>query len=88
MNSNSNNKEPLWRQVLCWAAVISFFAIPTGFYFMQVICMLVPAWQITDAELKHFQWLGNYLRTLATLVFGLAGLNSFDSWKGGGKKES
>lgn len=66
--------EPLWRTVLCWTALVTFFALPFIVFVCQVLEHL-PA----PSELE---WLGNVYKADVALVFGLAGLNSWDKRNG------
>jgi threonine/homoserine/homoserine lactone efflux protein len=68
------NNEPLWRTILCWSAVIVFFALPLIVFVIQVFSGAEARHQM----LKDFDWLGNIYRTVTALLFGLAGLNSYD----------
>lgn len=66
--------EPRWRIALCWIAVITFFALPLLVFIFQVFARL--------PDPKEMEWLGNVYKADAALVFGLAGLNSWDKRNG------
>jgi ABC-type phosphate transport system permease subunit len=87
---NDKPQEPKWRQTLCWFAVIAFFSVPLSLFLLQTMSLIFPAWQDFSKEhLQEYRWMGDWMRTLAALVFGLAGLNSVDRWRGdGGKKDA
>lgn len=67
--------EPLWRTVLCWIAVLTFFALPLALFIYQIF-------RPVSDPLREFGWLGNVYKADAALVFGLAGLNSWDKRNG------
>ena len=66
--------EPFWRTVLCWIAVVTFFALPLVVFVLQVFERL--------PDPKELEWLGNVYKADVALVFGLAGLNSWDKRNG------
>jgi hypothetical protein len=74
------NSEPLWRTTLCWIAVFTFFALPLVLFIYQVF-------RIVPDPLHEFGWVGNVYKADAALVFGLAGLNSWDKRNGVKKEE-
>jgi hypothetical protein len=81
--------EPSWRKALCWCAVVSFFSAPLLFFTVEILSIMVPSWHtITKDEISELKWLADWHRMLAALVFGLAGLNSFDKWKGNGSTKA
>jgi hypothetical protein len=81
-------KEPLWRQVLCWGAVICFFLLPLTAFLIVVYGITVGSVGfLSEEEFKFFKEFTPFEATLATLVFGLAGLNTWDKKINGVKKE-
>lgn len=70
------NGEPRWRQWLCWTAVVMFFAIPILIGTLHVIAIEFN-WK-SDDRASEFQGVMPVYQTISALVFGLAGLNSFD----------
>ena len=74
------NQEPLWKTVLYWGTVITFFTLPMLVF---VIHLVLIGWPEAlhgnaGAHLGEFKYVFEFHRTLAALVFGLAGLNSWD----------
>ena len=80
--------DPAWRQILCWGAVIAFFAMPIFVFALQIVAGELKSFHFEE-NLKQFAWSRDYFRLVAMLVFGLAGLNTVDRWHNGkaGKKE-
>jgi hypothetical protein len=76
--------EPRWRQVLCWGAVITFFSIPLIIFTLHVMAIEL-GWKFDD-RLEEFQGIMPVYQTVTALIFGLAGLNSFDRFTNGKKK--
>lgn len=82
-------KEPLWRTLLCWGAVLAYLTVPLITYILIVVSIQSPGWNINE-HLKDFAGLGQWFQALSALVFGLAGLRSFDRYvdvKNGSKKK-
>jgi hypothetical protein len=75
------NPDPTWRTALCWGAVITFFVLPLVVFVTLFLSFTVPSWTLIKEELEAFKWVGTYENTLAALVFGLAGLNTWDKRK-------
>ena len=76
--------EPLWRKILCWGAVVCFFLLPL-IAFVVVLSSVVAGGGLTDHEVANFKAFSGYQTTLGALVFGLAGLNTWDKMNGNGK---
>jgi hypothetical protein len=70
------NYEPKWRTVLNWSAVIMFFSMPLVLFVMHLIS-IERGWQVEE-RWAEFKGLGFVYQTITALVFGLAGLNSWD----------
>src|ERR1700739_3349387 len=71
--------EPLWRRVLNWGTVITFFSAPLLIFCLQVLSEENWApWFNFAKHLGEFKWLGNFYNSITALTFGLAGLNSWD----------
>jgi hypothetical protein len=70
------NHEPRWRTVLNWSAVIMFFSMPLVLFVMHLIS-IERGWQVEE-RWAEFKGLGFVYQTITALVFGLAGLNSWD----------
>jgi uncharacterized membrane protein len=71
------NDDPKWRTVLNWSAVITFFSAPFLIFILQIIGEQSP-WFKFEQHIKEFAWLGPFYTSVTALVFGLAGLNSWD----------
>ena len=78
-------KDPLWRIVLNWGAVVTFFSAPLFVFVLQILDYKME-WIRVDI-IDHFRWMGGFYASVTALVFGLAGLNSFDR-RTNGKTES
>jgi hypothetical protein len=76
--------EPLWRKALCWGAVGSFFGLPILVWIVQIAAIQSP-WLRLEEHTDEFKYLEGYHAILAALVFGLAGLNSWDKRNGKAK---
>jgi len=72
------NPDPLWRIILYWGTVISFFTLPLLVFVIHLMLIGYP--QILHGNaLGHageFKYVFEFHRTLAALVFGLAGLHT------------
>jgi hypothetical protein len=74
-------EDPLWRKILAWGAVGVFLTLPVIVFVFHIWSFTVPALALKD-HLTEFKYLGVYYTTVTTLVFALAGLNSFDKRDG------
>ena len=72
-------KEPLWRQFLCWGAVGLFVLFPLLVFFLRLVSEQLPGF---DFDVEKYRYMIPYFQTLTGLVFGLAGLNSWDKRNG------
>jgi len=87
-------KEPLWRLVLNWGTVITFLVLPLLILSVQVYANTHPGWWNWSEQLKpeeherRFQYINDFMRNLTILVFGLAGLRTWEQIKtnGNGKE--
>jgi hypothetical protein len=70
-------KEPLWRRVLCWGAVVTFLTLPL-FVFVLVFISTEFTWAHFDEHISHYKFLAPFYQSVTALIFGLAGLNTFD----------
>jgi hypothetical protein len=72
------NPDPLWRIILYWGTVISFFTLP--FLVFSIHLALIGYPQILQgnapSHASEFKYVFEFHRTLAALVFGLAGLHT------------
>jgi hypothetical protein len=80
-------QDPLWRKVLNWGAVTTFFTAPAIIFVLQIFSEESWApWIHFAKHLVEFKWLGNFYTSVTALVFGLAGLNSWDKRLSNGKQ--
>jgi hypothetical protein len=70
-------KEPLWRSVLCWGAVITFLTLPMLIFVLVFISTEFP-WPHFEEHIGHYKFLAPFYQSVTALIFGLAGLNTFD----------
>lgn len=75
------NNEPQWRRILNWGCVIAFFAFPVIFFILQILAAEMPGFHFEE-QTKYYTWTRDYFRLIALLVFGMAGLNSWDRHNG------
>jgi hypothetical protein len=70
-------KDPLWRLVLCWGAVFTFFTVP-----LVGISLLLLADRMPEIRnhLSEYKFIGPFFQSVTALVFGLSGLRSFDKY--------
>lgn len=70
--------EPRWRVALYWGAVISFFTLPLAILSIHLVAIAYPELLRGHAggHLGEFKYIFEFHRTLAALVFGLAGLDT------------
>lgn len=76
--------EPRWRQILCWGAVTMFFGLPLGVFILHFAAIEF-GWQF-DNRIEEFAGIMPVYQTITGLVFGLAGLNSWDKYNGRKRK--
>jgi hypothetical protein len=74
-------KEPLWRRALCWGTISMFLGLPILVWIVQIAAIQSP-WLKLEEHTAEFKYLESYHAILAGLVFGLAGLNSWDKKNG------
>jgi hypothetical protein len=76
--------EPYWKLALNWGVVITFLTLPMVLMAIQLAIVSHPNW-ITDPQRyeKSFGYLSDFQRNLAILVFGLAGLHTWQEIKNG-----
>jgi hypothetical protein len=78
--------EPYWKLFLNWGVVITFLTLPLMIMVIQLYILSHPD-IIKDPEThrEHFKYLIEFQRNLAILVFGLAGLRTWEAIKNGKK---
>jgi hypothetical protein len=74
-------KEPLWRIVLCWGAVILFLTLPVSIFVIRLISDSIPGHPWSES-IEKYKFVIPYFQSLTALVFGLAGLNVWDRKNG------
>jgi hypothetical protein len=72
------NPDPLWRIILYWGTVISFFTLPLLVFSIHLALIGYPGILQGNApgHAGEFRYVFEFHRTLAALVFGLAGLHT------------
>lgn len=73
-------KEPLWKTVLNWGAVLTFFLLPLTVFISQFTIFTDMAAQKDDLD-----YLKTFMTNITLLVFGLAGLRTWETIKANGK---
>jgi len=67
----------LWKLVLAWACLVTFFVTPIILFVVHIVYHLGKD-RAFDSE---FKWIGDYLRTVTALIISLAGLNTVELFK-------
>jgi hypothetical protein len=79
-------KEESWKTFLNWGAVIMFFAMPIVVLLIQLAALTWPGWLSQELPQTEFKYLYEFQRALAILVFGLAGLRTWEHVANGKEK--
>ena len=81
-------KDEPWKTFLNWGAVVMFFGMPLLVMILQVAALMFPTWLSKELPQAEFKYLYEFQRALAILVFGLAGLRTWEVTHNGknGKK--
>jgi hypothetical protein len=74
----SDLTEPLWRVTLYWGTVVTFFTLPLAILTLHLTFIAWPEILHGNAPVHvgEFKYVFEFHRTLAALVFGLAGLQT------------
>jgi hypothetical protein len=80
-------KEPRWRTTLCWGSVILYLTIPPIILMIRLLSDHFPDFHWAES-LSQAKFMIPYFTSLTALVFGLAGLNTFDRKMGNGPPKS
>lgn len=81
--------DPLWKIVLNWGTVVLFLTLPLAIAAVQIYSNTHRGWwvwmeNLTPAEHeRRFQYLNDFMRNLTILVFGLAGLRTWENIRNG-----
>jgi hypothetical protein len=78
-------REEKWKQFLNWGAIIMFFSMPLLVLIIQLAALSFPNWLSQELPQTEFKYLYEFQRALAILVFGLAGLRTWEHVSGNGK---
>ena len=87
-------KDPLWKTVLNWGTVLLFFLVPLFIMSVQLYANTHPGWWQWMENLspqeheRRFEYLNDFMRNLTILVFGLAGLRTWENLKNGREKKA
>jgi hypothetical protein len=79
-------KEEPWKTFLNWGAVCMFFGMPLIIMVIQIFALMFPKWLSQELPQTEFKYLYEFQRALAILVFGLAGLRTWEHVKNGNHK--
>jgi hypothetical protein len=71
------DSEPLWRKVLCWGSVILFLTLPVLILLVRLVSDSYPDFHWSES-LRQAKFMVPYFQSLTALIFGLAGLNTWD----------
>lgn len=77
-------EEP-WKRFLNWGAVIMFFGMPLLVMTIQLLALAFPNVLSQSLPQTEFKYLYEFQRALAILVFGLAGLRTWEHVSHNGK---
>lgn len=81
------NDEPLWKQTLNWGVIIAFLTLPLFMLLIHMYALTHQGWLYREKAEDEFHYIVEFERNLAILVFGLAGLRTWEVVKNG-KQES
>jgi hypothetical protein len=69
----------LWRLVLAWGCLITFFGMPLIFFGIHLIELKAsPSW---GSRALEFRYLSDYLKTVTAIIISLAGLGTVELFK-------
>ncbi|HET6887582.1 MAG TPA: hypothetical protein VFH87_06630 [Candidatus Udaeobacter sp.] len=85
-------KDPMWKTALNWGAVVTFLTLPLFILGFQIYNWTHPGFVIAihpERIDKLREFLLEYMRNITVLVFGLAGLRTWEQVKqnGNSRKE-
>jgi hypothetical protein len=80
-------REEGWKTFLNWAAVIMFFGMPLLVMVIQLLALSFPTVLSKELPQAEFKYLYEFQRALAILVFGLAGLRTWEHVSNNGKEK-
>jgi hypothetical protein len=80
-------REEKWKTFLNWGAVIMFFSMPVAITILQLFALMFPRWLSQELPQTEFKYLYEFQRALAVLVFGLAGLRTWEHVSGNGNNK-
>lgn len=72
--------EPKWKTILNWGAVCTFFLLPLSLFVLQFTIFPDLAQQKADLD-----YLKAFMTNITLLVFGLAGLRTWETIKANGR---
>lgn len=84
------NQDPLWKTVLNWGAVITFLFLPLLIFSLQLWNWTHPGFFVLADPVRverNLEYLREFMRNITILVFGLAGLRTWENIKNGKIKE-
>jgi len=81
-------KEEPWKTFLNWGAVVMFFGMPLLVMLIQLLALAFPDVLSKELPQSEFKYLYEFQRALAILVFGLAGLRTWEHVSNGKQKKN
>ena len=76
--------DPLWRTVLNWGAVVTFLTLPLMLFSIQLWNWTHPGFlTLMDPKQPRIEFLAEFHRNVTILVFGLAGLRTWEQVRNG-----
>jgi hypothetical protein len=76
-------REPLWKLALNWGSIVIFLTLPLVVLAIHLYALTHPGWVYREKEADEFKYVLEFERNLAILVFGLAGLRSWETMRNG-----
>jgi hypothetical protein len=76
-----NIGDPLWRRVVYWCVIVSFFATP-----LLMLAVHLILWNDRRAIQGDFRYISDYHKVLAALLVAMLGFNSWDRRNGNNKE--
>ena len=67
-------RDTKWRLILCWGTVLTFLMLPLSVF---AVALLHPE---LASQIREYKFLTKFYESITALVFGLAGLRSFDKF--------
>jgi hypothetical protein len=75
--------EPLWKTALNWGVISMFLTLPMVVFAIHLYALTHAGWIYREKMPDEFKYVLEFERNLAILVFGLAGLRTWEQLKNG-----